>query len=205
MLIEKSFNDFIEKLASSSPVPGGGSVAALSAGLASALTEMVANLTLGKKGFENVEEEMKEISRKSSHYRKKFLKDIDRDAAAFTRVMDAFKLPKNTEEEIEKRQNAIQESFKNAALVPLEVAENTLRLMELTSEVVERGNKNALSDGAVSAMMARSATLGALYNVKINLQSIKDEKFVSEMTEKVHILESRVIEKEKKILSKAGL
>lgn len=205
MLIEKSFNDFIEKLASSSPVPGGGSVAALSAGLASALTEMVANLTLGKKGFENVEEEMKEISRKSSDYRKKFLKDIDRDAAAFTRVIDAFKLPKNTEEEIEKRQNAIQEAFKNAALVPLEVAENALKLMELTSEVVEKGNKNALSDGAVSAMMARSATLGALYNVKINLQSIKDEEFVTEMIGKVHILETKVIEKEKKILSKAGL
>jgi len=205
MFIEKSFNEFFEKLASSSPVPGGGSVAALSAGLASALTEMVANLTIGKKGFEDVEELMKEISQESSNFRKRFLKDIDLDTEAFTKVMDSFKLPKNTEEDIKKRKQSIQEAFKNAALVPLGVAKEALKLMELTSKVVEMGNKNALSDGAVSVMMAKSATLGALYNVKINLNSIDDKNFVNEITEQVHRLELLVIEKEKKILSKVNL
>jgi methenyltetrahydrofolate cyclohydrolase len=205
MLIEKSFNDFLGELASCSPVPGGGSVAALSASLASALTEMVANLTIGKKGFEKVEEEMKKISRESSNYREKFLKDIDKDAEAFTQVMDAFKLPKNTQEEIAKRKKVIQEEFKNAALVPLEVAKDTVKLMELTSKVVEMGNKNAISDGAVAAMMARSAVLGAISNVKINLQSIKDEDFVNRVSKQANSLEKKVTEKEKKILSNVGL
>ncbi|MBE3094823.1 MAG: cyclodeaminase/cyclohydrolase family protein [Actinobacteria bacterium] len=205
MLIDKNVRVFLEELASRAPVPGGGSVAALSASLASALTEMVANLTIGRKGFEEVEEEMKRISQESSNYREKFLKDIDKDAEAFNKVMDAFKLPKNTPEEINKRKGVIQEEFKNAALVPLEVAKGAVKLMEFTSKVVEKGNKNAISDGAVAAMMARTAVLGALYNVKINLQSIKDEDFVSRISKQVHELESKAIEEEKKILSKVGL
>ncbi|MBE3113895.1 MAG: cyclodeaminase/cyclohydrolase family protein [Actinobacteria bacterium] len=205
MLIDKNVRVFLEELASRAPVPGGGSVAALSASLASALTEMVANLTIGRKGFEEVEEEMKRISQESSNYREKFLKDIDKDAEAFNKVMDAFKLPKNTPEEINKRKGVIQEEFKNAALVPLEVAKGAVKLMEFTSKVVEKGNKNAISDGAVAAMMARTAVLGALYNVKINLQSIKDEDFVSRISKQVHELESKAIEEEKKMLSKVGL
>ncbi|PIU25411.1 MAG: methenyltetrahydrofolate cyclohydrolase [Candidatus Infernicultor aquiphilus] len=205
MLIDKNVRVFLEELASRAPVPGGGSVAALSASLASALTEMVANLTIGRKGFEEVEEEMKRISQESSNYREKFLKDIDKDAEAFDKVMGAFKLPKNTPEEIENRKQIIQKEFKNAALVPLEVAKDAVKLMEFTSKVVEKGNKNAISDGAVATMMARTAVLGALYNVKINLQSIKDEYFVSRISKQVHELELKAIEEEKKILSKVGL
>lgn len=205
MLVDKSVRDFLGELASRSPVPGGGSVAALSAGISSALTEMVANLTVGRKGFEEIEEEMRQITQEASKYREKFLKDIDKDAEAFNKVMDAFKLPKNTPEEIDKRKGVIQEEFKNAALVPLEVAKDAVKLMEFTSKVVEKGNKNAISDGAVAAMMARTAVLGALYNVKINLQSIKDEDFVSRISKQVHELESKAIEEEKKILSKVGL
>jgi formiminotetrahydrofolate cyclodeaminase len=205
MLVDRSVRDFLGQLASRAPVPGGGSVAALSAGLASALTEMVANLTVGRKGFEEVEEEMKQITQKASEYREKFLKDIDKDAEAFNKVMDAFKLPKNTPEEIDKRRQVIQEEFKNAALVPLEIAKDVLKLMEFISKIVEKGNKNAISDGAVAAMMARSAILGALYNVKINLQSIKNENFVREIFQQVKEIESNTIEYEKKILSKVNL
>lgn len=204
MLIDKSVRVFLEELASRVPVPGGGSVAALSASLASALTEMVANLTIGRKGFEEVEEEMKKISQGSSNYREKFLKDIDKDAEVFDKVMGAFKLPKNTPEETENRKQIIQKEFKNAALVPLEVAKDAVKLMEFTSKVVEKGNKNAISDGAVATMMARTAVLGALYNVKINLQSIKDEDFVSQISKQVYELELKAIEEEKKILSKVG-
>jgi len=205
MLIDKSVQDFLGELASRAPVPGGGSVAALSAGLASALTEMVANLTVGKKGFEEIEEEMKQITQEASEYRENFLKDIDKDAEAFNKVMDAFKLPKNSPEEIENRKQAIQKELKNAALVPLEVVIDAVKLMEFISKVVEKGNKNAISDGAVAAMMARTAVLSALYNVKINLQSIKDKNFVNQISKQVHELESKAIEEEKKILSNVGL
>lgn len=204
MLVDKSVQDFLGELASHAPVPGGGSVAALGAGLASALTEMVANLTVGKKGFEEIEEEMKQITQEASEYREKFLKGIDEDAEAFNKVMDAFKLPKNTQEEMDKRKQVIQDEFKNAALVPLEVAKDAIKLMEFISKVVEKGNKNAISDGAVAVMMARTSVLGALYNVKINLQSIKDEDFVSRISKQVHDLESKANEEEKKILSKVG-
>lgn len=118
--------------------------------------------------------------------------------------MDAFKLPKNTPEEIDKRKQVIQEEFKNAALVPLEVAKGAIKLMKFTSKVVEKGNKNTISDGAVAAMMARTAVLGALYNVKINLQSIKDEDFVNQISQQVHELDTKAIEEEKKILSNVG-
>jgi len=192
MLVDKSVCDFLRELASRAPVPGGGSVAALSAGLASALTEMVANLTVGRKGFEEVEEEMKQITQKASEYREKFLKDIDKDAEAFNKVMG------------DKRKQIIQEEFKNAALVPLEVAKDTVRLMEFIAKIVEKGNKNAISDGAVAVMMARTAVLGALYNIKINLQSIKDEDFVSRISQQVHELELKAIEEEKKILGNVG-
>ncbi|MEA2021346.1 MAG: cyclodeaminase/cyclohydrolase family protein [Candidatus Caldatribacteriota bacterium] len=205
MLVEKSVIDFLEELASRAPVPGGGSVAALSASLASGLTEMVANLTLGRKGYENTEVEMKRIILESSVYRKKFLNNIDKDADAFNLVMKAFKMPKNTPEEKAGRKEAIQKKMKNAALVPLEVAKDTLKLMEFISEVVEKGNKNALSDGAVASMMARTAVLSALYNVKINLQSIKDENFVKEISLQVKEIELNAIEYEKEILLKVDL
>ncbi|WIF94886.1 cyclodeaminase/cyclohydrolase family protein [Caminicella sporogenes] len=205
MLGEKSIKEFLEETASSSPVPGGGSIAALSAATALALVEMVANLTIGKKGYEEVQEEMKKIASRAEEGRKEFINDIDRDADAFDKVMAAFKLPKNTDEEKSSRKQAIQESFKNAALVPLEVAKKALNSMEMISTIVEKGNQNAVTDGAVAAMMARTAVLSALYNVKINLGSIKDEEFVNKLSKEVDEIESKVKELEKSILSKVNL
>ncbi|WP_427338221.1 cyclodeaminase/cyclohydrolase family protein [Caloranaerobacter sp. DY30410] len=205
MLQDLNLKEFLEKTASKSPVPGGGSVAALSASLSASLIEMVGNLTIGKKGYEDVEDEMKEIVSICSKYREKFVNDIDRDSDAFNKVMAAFKLPKDTEEEKAARKKAIQESFKTAALVPLEVAEDAFKLLEFAAKVVEKGNKNAVTDGAVAAMMARTAVLSALYNVKINLGSIKDEEFVSKVSKQVESLESQVNNIEKEILSKVKL
>lgn len=205
MLQDLNLKEFLEKTASKSPVPGGGSVAALSASLSASLIEMVGNLTVGKKGYEDVEDEMKEIVSICSKYREKFVNDIDRDSDAFNKVMAAFKLPKDTEEEKAARKKAIQESFKTAALVPLEVAEDAFKLLEFAAKVVEKGNKNAVTDGAVAAMMARTAVLSALYNVKINLGSIKDEDFVSKVSKQVESLESQVNNIEKEILSKVEL
>jgi len=205
MLADKNIKDFLKETASSSPVPGGGSVAALSAGLAAALTAMVANLTIGKKGYEGLEKEMEKIAKEAEEYKDRFIEYIDKDSESFNQVMDAFKLPKETEEEKEIRKEMIQRSFKAAALVPLEVAREGLKIMDIIETVVIKGNKNAVTDGAVAAMMARTATLSALYNVKINLGSIKDTEFVEKIGKEVQEIEEKIAKVEKDILEKVVL
>lgn len=205
MLADKTLKKFLEETASNSPVPGGGSVAALSAGLAAALTEMVANLTIGKKGYEGLEEEMEGIVKEVSGYRQRFIEDIDRDSDSFNEVMEAFKLPKGTEEEKEIRKNSIETAMKNAALVPLDVAKSALNIMSFAEKVIEKGNKNAVTDGAVAAMMARTAVLSALYNVKINLGSIKDAEFVERVGKEVEQIEEKAWKVEKDLLEKVRL
>ncbi len=201
MLDTLKITKFLEKIAAGTAVPGGGSVAALNAALAASLTEMVANLTIGKKGYEAAEKEMREIAARTSEFRKKLAKDIDNDAAAYNEVLKAFKMAKNTEKEIDRRNKAIQGGFKNAAMVPLGVARDALKIMELIGKVVRKGNKNAAIDGAVGALAARAAVKGALCNVKTNLNFIDDHKFVKEMTLEVQTLERQVEKKEKEILS----
>jgi len=201
MLRILSIIEFMEKTASDSPVPGGGSVAALAAALAASLAEMVANLTIGKKGFEDVDREMKAIAKETRNYRNKLAKDIDNDADSYKAVVTAYKMAKETDEEIRKRKAAIQEALKQAALVPMGVAHDAAGLMELAGKVVKKGNKNAVTDGAVSVMMARTAVLAALYNVKINLNSIKDNSFVDSVAHEVNELEKKVVQREKELLS----
>ena len=201
MLTNQKITDFLQKTASGTPVPGGGSVSALSAALGAGLTEMVANLTVGKKGYETVESEMRQTAETVESLRNKLLAEVDKDSNAYREVLAAFKLPESTEKEKSLRQQTIQDAMKNAARVPLGVAYDALQVMDLAEKVIESGNRNAASDGAVGAMMARTAVLGALFNVKINLSSIKDEEFVEEMTREVNKLESRVHEREAEILS----
>jgi formiminotetrahydrofolate cyclodeaminase len=192
---------FLEKIAAGTAVPGGGSVAALNAALAASLTEMVANLTVGKKGYEAAEKDMRQIAARASGFRKKLAKDIDNDAAAYNEVLKAFKMAKNTEKDKDRRTKAIQAGFKNAALVPLGVARDALDIMELIGKVVRKGNKNAAIDGAVGALAARAAVMGALYNVKTNLNFIDDHKFVKEMAQEVQTIEHLAERKEKEVLS----
>lgn len=205
MLIDKSVSQFLDATASNDPVPGGGSIAASSGATAAALVEMVANLTIGKKKYEDVNDEMKEISKKANNLRQQLLKYIDIDSEAFNRVMNAYKLPKDTEEQKIVRKMTIQNAMKYAASVPLEVAKKSYDIMELSMRVVESGNKNAVTDGAVSAMMARTAVLSAIYNVKINLSSIKDNIYVEKVDSEVSWLEMNVNSKEKEILGKVEL
>ena len=201
MLTNQKITDFLQKTASGNPVPGGGSVSALSAALGAGLTEMVANLTVGKKGYEAVESEMKDIAATVQSLRNKLVTEVDKDSNAYKDVLAAFKLPKTTEKEQEQRKQAIQDAMKNAARVPLGVAYDALKVMDLAEKVIRDGNRNAASDGAVGTMMSRTAALGALFNVKINLASVKDKPFVEEMMREVNKLESRVHEREKEILS----
>jgi formiminotetrahydrofolate cyclodeaminase len=201
LLKDLKITEFLEKTASGDPVPGGGSAAALNAALAASLSEMVANLTIGKKRFEAVEDEMKDIAAMATLLRKKLLEDIDNDSEAYQKVMAAFQFPKDTEEEKKQRTQAIQDALKKAALVPLSVARDALKIMELSDSVIKKGNPNAATDGAVGAMMARTAALAALYNVKINLSAITDKTFVKELMREVETIESQIKEKEKTILT----
>ncbi len=205
MFAEMKLAEFLEETASKEPVPGGGSVAAMSGATAAALTEMVANLTIGKKKYAEVEEEMKVIAKAASSLRIKLLQAVDDDAESFNFVMQAFKMPRETTAQVDLRKIQIQNNTKKAALVPLEVAEKAFSMMGMIDKVVEKGNAMAVTDGAVAAMMARTAVLGALYNVKINLASIKDQEFVTKISEKVERLEAEVVTKEKEILGKVDL
>ena len=205
MLKNLTITEYFEQTASGEPVPGGGSIAALSAAAAASLSEMVANLTIGKKGYESVDAEMKEIAEAASGLRDKLIRDIDNDPEAYQQVMAAFKLPKVTENEKNRRARAIQEGLKNAALIPMGVAEDAFKTMDLIEKVVQKGNTNAVTDGAVAAMAARTAVMAALYNVKTNLSAIKDEEFVAQLTQKVKALESQVEQREKEILSNVDI
>ena len=201
MLVNSKITEYLAKAAAGTAVPGGGSVAALNGALAAGLTEMVANLTVGKKGYEAVEEDMKAIADKASQLRNKLTAAIDQDADAYTEVMAAYKLPKTTDEETSLRKQKIQDAIKHAALVPLEVARDALAVIDLAGSAIRKGNKNAASDGAVAAMNARTAALAAIYNVKINLGSIQDHSFVEKLAQEVEDLQDQVTEKENEALS----
>jgi formiminotetrahydrofolate cyclodeaminase len=204
MLVNLSVKEFLAKTAGSDPVPGGGSIAALNATIASALTEMVANLTIGKKKYEDKEELMKKIASIAGNYQASFIKDIDADSDAYNRVFDAFKLPKETDEEKAERSNQIQAATRIAAEIPMEVARKAVDIMDIIAQVAENGNQNAVTDACVAMMTARTAALAAILNVKINLSSIKDIEYVALMTQEANYLESEAMLKEQELLSKVN-
>ncbi|WP_019227602.1 cyclodeaminase/cyclohydrolase family protein [Sedimentibacter sp. B4] len=196
----KSIHEFAEVVASNSPVPGGGSIAALCGALSAALAEMVANLTTGKKKYIEVESEMNEIKNKAMALRTKLLDDIERDSYAYNKVMEAYKMPKEDDEQKILRNKAIEESAKIAAEVPLDVAETSFKILPLAEAVVARGNSNAVTDGLVAAMLARTAVLSALLNVRINLETISDKDFVLEYKNRADVLQEETLFYEKKVL-----
>lgn len=194
---------FAAQTASSDPVPGGGSISALAGSLAAALAEMVAGLTIGKKKYAEVEEEMKAVIPGMQSAREQLLLDIKRDSESFNLYMQALSLPKDTDEEKAARTAAMQNGLKEAVKVPLSVAKVSVTILPVAELMVTKGNQSAVTDGLVAAMMARTAVLGALFNVKINLQSIKDEAFVNEIAKEVRELEIQAVEMEKKILAQS--
>lgn len=202
MLVDLTVKEFLNKTAGSEPVPGGGSVAALNAAVAAALTEMVANLTIGRKKYEDKEEQMKQISALASTLRAGFIEDIDADSDAYNEVFNAFKLPKETEEEKSERSRQIQAATKVAAEIPMGVARKAYDMMDVIVQVAETGNQNAVTDACVAIMTARTAILGALLNVRINLSSIKDGEYVAKMVEEVDKLERMATDKELDLIKK---
>ncbi len=176
IIIEK----YIEELSSSSPVPGGGSAAALVSSLCSALTAMVFNLTVGKKGYDQLNSFEKDSVDKalenSKIFNEKLLQFMDKDSEAFLDFMKTFKLPKGNEEELKFREEEIQKGYKKALSIPLSLAEECVKFYESVLIACKYGNKNVISDAGVAAILLHAAIESSILNVKINLLGLKDEK-----------------------------
>ncbi len=199
-LASMKVNGFLSELASNSPAPGGGSVAALAGSLGAALSSMVCNLTIGKEKYADVQDEIKSVLKKSEQFRKRLIKLIDEDTEAFNDVIKAFKMPKETEEQKKKRSAAIQEGYKTAASVPLETARTCEKILDVALAVAKKGNQNSMTDAAVSALMAQVGIEGAIFNVKINLGSIKDETFVKKISSELDKIQKDTSNKTEEIL-----
>ena len=185
---------------SKEPTPGGGAIAALTAATGAALAEMVANLTFGKKGYEAVQPEMEELQAKAEAIRKRMLELSQADADVFNIFMNALGLPKNTDEEKAARTAAIQQAYKDAAMVPFEIGELANQIFDLAELASRKGNQNLITDGIIAAINARAAVKSAFLNVRINLSGIKDESFVEELTSKMYAIEKDLDVKESSII-----
>lgn len=203
-MLELTLKEFVDLTASSDPVPGGGSISALAAALSAALSEMVASLTIGKEKYAEVQPEMKAAAESLARLRAELLEDIQKDSEAFDLYMQALKLPKNTEEERSIRKKAMQEGLKKAAEAPFCVSKKAVKLMDYAELVVNKGNKNAITDGMIAAMLARTAVLGAALNVRINLNSIEDEEYTRLVEAELSDIEDNIKQREE-ILLNAGI
>lgn len=200
-LLDTNYGAFLQALASKQPTPGGGAASALCGATAAALTAMLANLTAGKAGSEEREQQTAAIIAKADELRAELGALADDDAAVFGKFMAAYKLPKTMDEEKAARTAAIQTAAVAAAEVPMQIAEKAAQVLELAQQLIDFGNPNAISDGTVSALMARSAVRSALYNVKINLGLIKDEAYTAAARAKMQRLEADALAAEEYVLA----
>ena len=182
---------FYDQVASSSPAPGGGSVSASLGSLAACLAAMVCRLTVGKKKYEGVKAELTEVRDKADALRKELEQLIDTDKDAFNSVMDAFKFPKSTDEQIAVRDAAIQAATKTATTVPLTVMKKSVEALEYALVVAEKGNENSISDAGVAGLAGVAAVEGASYNVRINLKNLSETSFVNATRDEMTRLRQR--------------
>ena len=201
MYIEKPMIEFLDKLASRSPEPGGGSVSALVGALGAALVSMVGNLTLGKEKYADVQDQVEELLKTSEKLRDELQVLIQKDTEVYADVSAAFKLPRETEEEKAARAARIQDALKVATEVPFEIAEKCLEVARVSETSAEIGNVGAVSDAGVAVLLAEAAAQSAALNVKINVNSIEDEEFsrgrwarVQEILEGTAVLRERVVQ-----------
>jgi methenyltetrahydrofolate cyclohydrolase len=192
MLQNLTLKAFAEELASNSPAPGGGSAAALAASLGTSLGSMVFNLTVGKKAYNEYDEETKDSILKALEITNlneaEFLNLMEKDAEEFLELMAAFKLPKNTEEEKTVRKEKIEEGYIKALQVPLTVAEKSYEIYKYIELAANFGNKNAVSDAGVAALLLQTAIESAVLNVKINLSGISDDTYKAQLQQKCNEL-----------------
>lgn len=183
----ESYDSFLERLASSSPAPGGGAASAMVTVVASSLNQMVALLTVNKKKYAEFEGEMTSIIEKSRKIDQELRSLMKEDEEAFNEIMAALKMPKDTEAQIEARKSKLKEATKGAIRAPWKIAASSREVLELSLKLAQHGNRNAVTDAACAALFSHSAIVGALYNVRINLLSLKDEEFVREERNKMQL------------------
>lgn len=181
---------FLQDLASAKPAPGGGSASAMTAAIGASLVSMVMELSL-KKTEEQQKEKFQAIAQEALNLQGRLVQLVEEDAQSFKLVMEAFKLPKESEEEKKQRSGKIQESYQGAASVPLVIMETCLKVMELAMIGIKEGNPNVITDGGVAILTSWAALEGAAMNVQINLGSIKDKDFVLKMKEKLEAIKGR--------------
>ena len=201
-LLNTTCEKFLEELASKQPTPGGGAASALCGATAAALTAMLGNLTVGKAGSEANDKMALEIIIAADKLRLELAQLADDDAAVFNKFMEAYKMPKATDTEKAMRTAAIGQAAIAAAEVPMQIANKSLEVLKLARKLIVFGNPNAISDGTVSALMARAALRSALYNVKINLGLIKDDEYVAAARAKMQQLEAKAMEIEAFVLAR---
>ena len=199
-LVDMSLSGFSNETLSESPAPGGGSVSAYVGALGAALGSMVANLSAHKRGLDNRWDEFSDWAEKGKQAHDRLLRLVDEDTAAFNAIMDAFGLPKNTDQEKKNRSAAIQSATKHAIEVPFEVMQTAYSSLEVIQAMATIGNPNSLSDAGVGALCARTAVYGAYLNVRINAGGLSDKVFVEDVLEKASQLLQQTLSKEAEIL-----
>jgi len=200
-LVSMNLAAFANETASESPAPGGGSISAYMGSLGVSLATMVANLSSHKKGWDDRWKEFSDWAEKGEKLKNELLKLVDEDTNAFTKIMNAFGLPKATDDEKQLRTQAIQEATKYAIEIPFRVMQLSFQSMEIIKAMAEIGNPNSASDAGVGALCARSAIMGAYLNVKINSKDLTDNTYVEKVISEGAIIEKRAQEMEKEIIA----
>jgi glutamate formiminotransferase/formiminotetrahydrofolate cyclodeaminase len=198
-LVEMRVNAFVDEVSRESPAPGGGSIAALAGALGAALTSMVSNLSIGKRGTEEVEDELKTVADKVQEIKDFLVNAVDEDTNAFNAYMDARRLPGKTELEKKIKEEALQDGLKQAVAVPLNTAQLSAEVITLAGVAVDKGNINSVTDAGVGAHIAYTGVKGGIFNVLINLKEIEDKKFVEEMITVCHDLDKKSKEELEKV------
>ena len=201
MNIDDSIRNYLDEISSSSPTPGGGNVSAFSGAVACSLGIMVCNLTIGKKKYVDVEEEMKDMKFELAVAKEEFLNLAERDNQAFEKVMESFKLPKDSDEQKKERSSKIEAATLEAAEVPAEVLKNCSKLISLFQSLAEKGNQNSVSDAGVAASLIATAAEGAFLNVLINCSSLSNQTVAREILKKNEIMLEEVKELTKTIIA----
>ncbi len=197
MIKDMPIQQFLDELASKASTPGGGGAAAVSGAMGAALISMVANFTVGKKGYEAVDGEARTILEQSEALRAKLTDAIKDDVSAFNRVMASYGMPKESDEEKAARSAEIQAALKEATDVPLECARLCREVLDLSQPIADIGNNNVISDAGVAVLAAYAGLRSAALNVYINIGGIKDEEFVNDRRARLeHLLEGMEASKE---------
>lgn len=199
-LVNMKLTDFADETASESPAPGGGSISAYVGALGISLGTMVANLSSHKKGWDDRWKEFSDWAEKGEYYKNELIRLVDADTLAFNKIMQAFGLPKATEEEKKARKQAIQEATKFAIEIPFRVMETAYESMAVIKQMVIEGNPNSVTDAGVGALCARSAVIGACMNVRINATGYDDKVFVNDIVTRAKAIEAKAIALEAEIV-----